>query len=95
MEVRTDSEVVTPPTGLSNTVTIIAIVCGVVAVVFVLAVAAIIIAALKFVLKSRRRKAFDLRNRYVYIKKGDRLQLASFLCENSFQIISIPNGYDK
>ena len=95
MEVRTDSEVVTPPTGLSNTVTIIAIVCGVVAVVFVLAVAAIIIAALKFVLKSRRRKAFDLRNRYVYIKKGDRLQLASFLSENSFQIISITIGYDK
>lgn len=92
MEVRTNSEVhVTPHTGLSNTVTIIAIVCGVVAVTIVLAVAAIIIAGLKFVLKSRRRKTFDLGDRYMYIISYIKvIMYVKFL-----QILSITVGDDK
>ena len=92
MEVHTNSEVhVTPRTGLSNTVTIIAIVCGVVAVAIVLAVAAIIIAGLKFVLKSCHRKTFDLGDRYMYIISCIKMIMyVKFL-----QILSITVGDDK
>ena len=91
MEVRTNSEV-TPPTGLSNTVTIIAIVCGVVAVAIVLAVAAIIIAGLKFVLKSCRRKTFDLGDRYMYIIIS---YIKMIMYVKFLQVLSITVGDDK
>lgn len=60
VEVSTDN---VPPAVLSNTDTVIAIVCGVVSVVVILAVAAIVIAALKFALKIYRQKSFNLNTR--------------------------------
>lgn len=51
------------PTGVGNPDTIVAIVCGIVAVVIILAVTAIIIAALRFALKIHRRKSLNLRDR--------------------------------
>ena len=57
VRVRTVNE---PESTPDNSITVIAIVCGVVAVVIVLAVAAIVIAVLRYAMKVHRRKILNL-----------------------------------
>lgn len=53
-----------PESSPDNSTTIIAIVCGAVAVVIVLSLAAIIITALRYAMKARHRKTLNLARRY-------------------------------
>ena len=61
VSIRTVNE----PESLSdNSMTVIAIVCGVVAVVSVLSLAAIIITTVRYAMKVRHRKTLNLARRY-------------------------------
>lgn len=59
--IRTVNE---PESSPDNSMTVIAVVCGVVAVVIVLSAAAIIITALRYAMKVRHRKTLNLARRY-------------------------------